>query len=509
MNLEIQVGTPHLVIHHGDAVFLTEPDGQVDDGGDHGLLFRDTRLINVWRLYADGAPWELSSGGTVAHYCMQVFLTNPKIPTQHGEVPARTIGLALARWMDGGIHEDIDITNFGSKPAHFNLELMVRSDFADLFEIKAGRFVRRGRITTDWLEPVQQLRSEYRNVDFVRALTLTARADTRAVFANGRLSFDVRLPPGGRWHACLLTDLHDGSETLSAPPGLRTCERNLCGRGAARRVAGGCDEAQFLQRGSLSPVPAGGGRHRGTAHAARLRRGREPDAGGGAAVVRGPVRARQPDRGAADRPRHALLRPRRARHARCMAGRGRATTSATPSPGRSCTSCGAANSRISSWCRTRPITARRTRRRSISSRCTPTWKWMRRARAARPPPGDCRKMPRLDRQLRRSRRRRLPGVPDARQERLREHGLEGRRRRGALPRRHAGQGSEGALRVAGLRLRRLAGHGGDFRGRSAGPIAPRRCAPRRRRCSSASTKCSGTRTSASTSTRSTATSGRC
>ncbi len=217
MNLEIQVGTPHLVIHHGDAVFLTEPDGQVDDGGDHGLLFRDTRLINVWRLYADGAPWELSSGGTVAHYCMQVFLTNPKIPTQHGEVPARTIGLALARWMDGGIHEDIDITNFGSKPAHFNLELMVRSDFTDLFEIKAGRFVRRGRITTDWLEPVQQLRSEYRNVDFVRALTLTARADTRAVFANGRLSFDVRLPPGGRWHACLLTDLHDGSETLSAP----------------------------------------------------------------------------------------------------------------------------------------------------------------------------------------------------------------------------------------------------------------------------------------------------
>jgi glycogen debranching enzyme len=217
MNLEIEVGTPHLVIHHGDAVFLTESDGQLDADGDRGLMFRDTRLISVWRLYADGAPWELASGGTVTHYCMQVFLTNPVIPTQHGEVPARTIGLALARWMDGGVHEDIDITNYGSKPAHFNLELMLRSDFADLFEIKAGRFVRRGRITTDWSESAQQFRSEYRNADFVRAVTLTAHADTRAVFANGRLSFDVRLAPGGHWHGCLLSDLHDGSETLAAP----------------------------------------------------------------------------------------------------------------------------------------------------------------------------------------------------------------------------------------------------------------------------------------------------
>jgi glycogen debranching enzyme len=243
MNLEIQVGTPHLVIHHGDAVFLTEPDGQIDADGDRGLLFRDTRLISVWRLYADGAPWELASGGTIAHYCMQAFLTNPVIPTQHGEVPARTIGLALARWMDGGVHEDIDITNYGSKPAHFNLELMLRSDFADLFEIKAGRFVRRGRIATDWSETAQQLRSEYRNADFVRAVTLTAQADTRAVFANGRLSFDVRLPPGGRWHGCLLTDLHDGSETLAAP---RSCAHACADSAVAAQLAAWRQDATKL-----------------------------------------------------------------------------------------------------------------------------------------------------------------------------------------------------------------------------------------------------------------------
>ena len=52
----------------------------------------------------------------------------------------------------------------------------------------------------------------------------------------------------------------------------------------------------------------------------------------------------------------------------------------------------------------------------------------RRPRAARAAPGHRRGLPRLDRRLRRPRRRRVPGVPDALAGRLREHGLEGLRR---------------------------------------------------------------------------------
>ena len=234
MNLEIQVGTPHLAIHQGETVWLADPDGQLTPGSERGLLFRDTRLISVWRLEANGARWDLANGGQPAHYLAKVFLTNPAIPTQDGDIPPRTLGLAFGRWVDGGVHEDLDITNHGQRRARFNLELVLRSDFADLFEIKSGRIIRRGRITTDWSAATQTLRSEYRNADFMRSLSLAVRCTTPAVFANGRLSFAVDLAPGATWHACLLTDLRDGEETLAAPDG---CTQDSAVSDVAQRLA--------------------------------------------------------------------------------------------------------------------------------------------------------------------------------------------------------------------------------------------------------------------------------
>jgi glycogen debranching enzyme len=219
MTLEISVGTPQLAIHQGWAVYLTEPDGQVREGTQRGLLFRDTRLVSTWRLFANGLPWEVLNGGAVAHYAMQVFLTNPAIPADHGEISQRTLSLVLRRWMDGGVHEDLDVTNHGPAPVTFNLELMVQSDFADLFEIKADRPVRRGRVVGNWSEREQTLHVEYRNGGFRRALAVRVHAQAPASFANGCLSFSVAVRPGETWHACLLTDLIDDGHVLRAPEG--------------------------------------------------------------------------------------------------------------------------------------------------------------------------------------------------------------------------------------------------------------------------------------------------
>jgi glycogen debranching enzyme len=43
------------------------------------------------------------------------------------------------------------------------------------------------------------------------------RAPGKAVSANGRLSFEVALAPGGTWHACLLYALEDGERHFPAP----------------------------------------------------------------------------------------------------------------------------------------------------------------------------------------------------------------------------------------------------------------------------------------------------
>ena len=52
--------------------------------------------------------------------------------------------------ISGGMHEDLDITNNSMKPVRFQLEIVLRCDFADIFEVKSGSILRRGRITTEW-----------------------------------------------------------------------------------------------------------------------------------------------------------------------------------------------------------------------------------------------------------------------------------------------------------------------------------------------------------------------
>jgi glycogen debranching enzyme len=217
MPFKVEVGPPQIAIHHGQTVLITEPDGQVHWPSDKGLYFFDTRVISAWAVYANGAPWELLNGGATAHDTSHIHLINRAFLSEDGTVPERTLAFAISRTIDGGLHEDLDITNHGRNLVRFNLEIAARSDFADVFEVKSGRIVRRGHIGTEWSNGQQRLRTTYRNEDFVRAVETVVHCKDGASYANGRLSFEVRLNPGESWHACLVYALIDGSRHFHGP----------------------------------------------------------------------------------------------------------------------------------------------------------------------------------------------------------------------------------------------------------------------------------------------------
>jgi glycogen debranching enzyme len=218
MPFKVQVGPPEISIHQGQTVLITEESGQIDWPSDKGLYFFDTRVISSWAIYANGEPWDLLTGGEISYYASRIFLTNRALRTEEGAIPQHTLGLTISRWISGGMHEDLDVTNDSQKAVKFQLEIALRCDFADIFEAKSGDIVRRGRIKTDWSESRQQLRTTYRNGDFSRAVTISpARSSTKAVYANGRLSFEVDLEPGGSWHCCLHYGLTDGDRHFHAP----------------------------------------------------------------------------------------------------------------------------------------------------------------------------------------------------------------------------------------------------------------------------------------------------
>jgi glycogen debranching enzyme len=219
MAFKVQVGPAQIAIHQGQTVLVTEPDGQVNWPSERGLYFRDTRMISAWAIYANGTPWDLLNGGAVAYHAARIFETNRSFLSEDGPIAARKLGLVIGRHIDGGLHEDIEITNNSRNPVRFNLEIAIRADFADIFEVKSSQIVRRGRITTSWSDRRQVLRITYRNKDFCREVIIrTSDGDGGpTVNANGRLSFDIALNAGQAWHRCLIYDFMDGTERMRGP----------------------------------------------------------------------------------------------------------------------------------------------------------------------------------------------------------------------------------------------------------------------------------------------------
>lgn len=219
MTFKVRVGPPQIAIHHASTVLVTELNGEMIWPSDRGLYLLDTRLISAWSVQANGESWDLLNGGAVRHDTARIYLTNREFLTEDGTIPRRTLSLVLSRHIDSGLHEDLDITNHGRGNIRFNLEVLIRSDFADIFDVKANRNIRRGHISSSWSEG-RTLTTTYRNEDFLRAVTIGVEPpDLNVVYANGRLSFEVRLAPGQSWHACLLYTFTAGERTFPAPSG--------------------------------------------------------------------------------------------------------------------------------------------------------------------------------------------------------------------------------------------------------------------------------------------------
>ncbi len=208
--MQIQVGPPVLVINHGSTFMVSEPDSRIDRDEMLGIFADDTRYLSYYAAYANGEPWILLSSSTTAYYAAQFYLINPEFETEDGPVPRGTIGFVISRTVHDGIHEDLDVTNHGPRPIRFNLELTLRCDFADIFEVESRRFVRRGHIETVWDAASRALSTSYRNGDFFRELTyVTRNADAPPTYTNGRITFEIALDPGQSWHACGLYVLRD------------------------------------------------------------------------------------------------------------------------------------------------------------------------------------------------------------------------------------------------------------------------------------------------------------
>ena len=202
MPAKVAVNTEQIVISDGSSFLVTARDGSIDDNRAQGFFVRDTRLISYYEISLNRQPLQLLASSSISHRIAIYKFTNPELLTVNGTVPAGCLIITVRRDILGGMHEDIDIINHHRDRVDFQLMLAVRSDFADIFQVKSKQLLVRGEIETTWHNGT--LTTEYRNGDFQRGIiTAPDGASTPPRYANGRLFFDIGLDPGETWHACV------------------------------------------------------------------------------------------------------------------------------------------------------------------------------------------------------------------------------------------------------------------------------------------------------------------
>ncbi len=217
MTFEIRVGTPSIHISHGNTFLVCGHKGDVAEGNDQGFYAADTRFVSVYQIYINRQPWRGIDSSQLDFYAARFHLTNPPVHTAQGAITEHTIDLTINRMIGAGIHEDFDIVNYAGKEVTFILEVQIRSDFADIFEVKSGDIVQRGYLVTAWDHEKKRLHTTYDHKDFHRAATYQIlSSDGPVSYANGRLFFEITLAQNQAWHACAVHVLEHGQQIDSS-----------------------------------------------------------------------------------------------------------------------------------------------------------------------------------------------------------------------------------------------------------------------------------------------------
>jgi glycogen debranching enzyme len=235
MPIEIQVGPPFIHISQGRTFMVTNQRGEIESHTEQGVYANDTRFISFYRMYINRQPLCLVNSSPLSFYAARYNLTNPALPSQEGEIEENNLRFSITRMVNGGIHEEIDIANYASRTVHFILEVGMRSDFADLFEVKTKHVVQRGNEQTIWSAQEKLLRTTYDHKDFHRAVCYRILNDVVVGYANGRIFFDITLEAGQYWYTCVEMLLEHGQH-IERPGGV--CSREHLGTASAGATPG-------------------------------------------------------------------------------------------------------------------------------------------------------------------------------------------------------------------------------------------------------------------------------
>ncbi len=156
-----------LTLKDNDLFLITDSLGNIACGDEQvtaslGLFCRDTRFLSRLELQFEGQPPVFLSSTSQRGFALSALCGNPYIVAKDGrnEIRAETIGIQRDLVLQGGLFEELALTNYSTQPVEFELSLSFEADFADLFEIRGwvrqhtGTLLRSICLTEDAAETV-------------------------------------------------------------------------------------------------------------------------------------------------------------------------------------------------------------------------------------------------------------------------------------------------------------------------------------------------------------------
>ena len=122
----------------GSSFCISLQNGDIFPYHPHGVFYQDTRILSRWSLTMNGQPLEPLGAWTPSPY-QGTYIGRAARADGRSDSPLTVV---RNRELGAGIAEDITIHNYGLQPASCEIGLAVDADFADLFEVKDGRFHR-------------------------------------------------------------------------------------------------------------------------------------------------------------------------------------------------------------------------------------------------------------------------------------------------------------------------------------------------------------------------------
>jgi glycogen debranching enzyme len=200
--------TVSLVEHTNFAV--SDRAGDMLPGTYHGFFVADTRFLSRLVVRLNGQRLEpLASGGDQHHGAGTFYLASPRLP----KIPPATISVFRDRQLSSTLSERIRLIGYSMEPIVVDVSVEVDADFADIFEVRGHRRLRRQ------IEQRPRARGRefaYERQGHRRATVVTV--DRTPTHEDGRMSFRATLRHGRPWDLNLVVRPRLTHRRGSEPP---------------------------------------------------------------------------------------------------------------------------------------------------------------------------------------------------------------------------------------------------------------------------------------------------